>query len=60
MENEDIKGIKINKLKEYVMILMKNTKRVSTTNLLVLIIVSLILFFVVGNRSGYTERKRSL
>lgn len=57
MESEDIKEIKINKLKEYVIILMKNTKRLSTANLLFLIAISFLLFFIVGNRSGYTEKE---
>lgn len=57
MESQDAKRIKINKFKKNIMILMKNIKKVSTINLLVLIIVSTLLFFVVGNRYSYTEKE---
>lgn len=54
MKRQDGKRIRVNKIKEYMIILMKNTKRLTTKNLLVLIVFSLAIFWAVGSSSGYT------
>ena len=51
--------IKINKIKEYTMKAMRNTRKVKTTGLLALIIVSFALFFFLGNNNAYSEKEVS-
>lgn len=57
MNTKKGKNIKGEKLKDKIIILMKNIKPISTKGLVMLVILSFSLFLLVGNNLGFTEKK---